>query len=281
MKERSGMPYDCIAIETDELAKSWTLAEEGAFHRLLRHGWINGSIPADPLELAGICRVPATEFLPLWSKLEKSYYPHPRVHGRLLNKKQEKERAFVSVRRRQQVAAGRRSAEVRRQRAGQRAEKQQKMNIRSTTVSTNVEHVVQASLNPPPRPNPSLPNPSPVPVPIHDPILNRSFVPIEAGNGRTDGQGQDIQKFWGPVEGYLRKQMVEETFLAFYAGSRLVNLDHRHVVVAVPQTLLDRNGDLAATEKLFTHMIEQAGTGLMRGRALKLVSLDLLEDSQT
>jgi hypothetical protein len=80
------------------------------------------------------------------------------------------------------------------------------------------------------------------------------------------------------VESYLRKQVVEETFLAFYAGCRLVDLNHKFVVVAVPQTLLARNGNLEATEKSFSHMIENAGTGLLRGRALKLVSLDLVED---
>ena len=52
MKERSGMPYDVVAFSTDEDAYLWTNQEEGAFHRLMRHAWINGGIPDDMKKIA-------------------------------------------------------------------------------------------------------------------------------------------------------------------------------------------------------------------------------------
>ena len=47
MKERSGMPYDVVAYEADDLAMQLSESEEGLFHRMLRRAWMNGSIPSD------------------------------------------------------------------------------------------------------------------------------------------------------------------------------------------------------------------------------------------
>ncbi len=94
MKTRSGMPYDVVAFSTDEAAMLWTLDEEGAFHRLMRHAWMNGSIPDDPSALASICRCPPDLFGVIWRKLETSW---PRAEdGRRRNPKQEEERGWIS-----------------------------------------------------------------------------------------------------------------------------------------------------------------------------------------
>lgn len=90
------MNYDVVAIATDELAMAWTPAEEGLWHRLIRHAWINGSIPADPAGLALICRVTKRTFLTAWPKLKKSFQNDEKDPSRLTNKKLEIERTFQS-----------------------------------------------------------------------------------------------------------------------------------------------------------------------------------------
>lgn len=97
MKQRSGMPYDVVAFSTDERATLWTLEEEGAFHRLLRHAWINGGIPGDSLtSLAQICRCDVPAFTKLWAALEPSWPLDGRT-GRRTNRKQEAERKYLKA----------------------------------------------------------------------------------------------------------------------------------------------------------------------------------------
>ncbi len=103
--------------------------------------------------------------------------------------------------------------------------------------------------------------------------------PVSRTDERTDGilkpgiSTPEMQKFWAPVEGYIRKQIVPESFDAFYAGCQLVGMNHRQVILAVPATLIQRNQTAEITAKLLTHTIEKAGTGLLRGRALLVIPL--------
>ena len=95
MKERSGMPYDVVAFDTDECAKLFTLEEEGAFHRLLRHAWTNGSIPDDLPHLSKICRCRSVDQMrKLWAALEPMWPVDPLNISRRINYKQETEREF-------------------------------------------------------------------------------------------------------------------------------------------------------------------------------------------
>ena len=95
MKERSGMPYDVVAFDTDERAKLFSLEEEGAFHRLLRHAWINGSIPDDLLRLSRICRCGSVKKMEkLWLALEPLWPIDTMCAGRRINAKQESEREY-------------------------------------------------------------------------------------------------------------------------------------------------------------------------------------------
>lgn len=71
------MPYDVAGFETDEAARNLTLDEEGAYHRLLRHAWINGSIPDDLKRLAGICRIPIQTMRRLWPALARFWVIAP------------------------------------------------------------------------------------------------------------------------------------------------------------------------------------------------------------
>lgn len=94
MKQRSGMPYDVVAFSTDENAILWTLEQEGAFHRLMRHAWVNGSIPDEMSALANICKCSLELMEQLWVSLQKSWPLNVRT-GRRTNPKQEQERKYV------------------------------------------------------------------------------------------------------------------------------------------------------------------------------------------
>src|SRR5262245_11093354 len=89
------MPYDCAAFATDELAVLMTLAQEGAFHRLLRHAWINGSIPCERNAIALLVRENFDAFALLWTfPLDKMWVTSSEFPDRLINLKQEKERQY-------------------------------------------------------------------------------------------------------------------------------------------------------------------------------------------
>jgi len=99
LKERSGMPYDVVAYEADDLAMQLTETEEGLFHRMLRRSWMNGSIPADLQALADICRTTRRKLEKAWPRLGPLWHESPDLPGRLINAKQEQERIFVEEKR--------------------------------------------------------------------------------------------------------------------------------------------------------------------------------------
>lgn len=117
-----------------------------------------------------------------------------------------------------------------------------------------------------------------LPVPIHIPNSEISSVRKQAepknGTGRTDDPQPDFQKFWGPVEKHLRKGIDDEVFQKFYAGIRVLDMNARSIVLAVPAGLIERNGnsrDLTAV--VLAHSIEHADTNFLRDRELKIFTL--------
>lgn len=132
----------------------------------------------------------------------------------------------------------------------------------------------------------ATPVPDPEPFPFPDPVpdslspedLSNTEISTvrkqQNGNGRTNGHEKDFQKFWGPVEGHLRNQVVEDVFQTYYAGCRILQMSSQHVLLAVPRALLERNGNADATAKLLTNTIQQSKTGLLRDRELKIVSIE-------
>jgi Protein of unknown function (DUF1376) len=107
------MPYDVVAFETDEAAKLWTLEEEGAFHRLIRHQWTNGSVPNDIARLAPICRCLVEQMTKLWEVLKNSFPVCQDDPGRCKNPKTEKERLWVEARAHRRSRAGQAGNEAR------------------------------------------------------------------------------------------------------------------------------------------------------------------------
>lgn len=100
--------------DTDEKVILMDLAQEGAFGRLLRHQWREGSIPADVASLAVICRVPLAKMQRVWAgRLASCFEPLEGAEGRLVNRKAEKVRQSQNAFHEERAESGRRGAEAR------------------------------------------------------------------------------------------------------------------------------------------------------------------------
>jgi uncharacterized protein YdaU (DUF1376 family) len=258
MKNRSGMPYDVVAFSTDERAMLFTLEEEGAFHRLLRHAWVNGSIPDDLSQLAKICRCLPSTMRKLWKTLEPMWPKDPMDATRRLNAKQETEREYRDVK------SGKASESAAKRWQKERRAKSLRA---SSAVASNLQCVGNAS-----HPIPSVPIPPPSPV--DDSNTEKSFVPVEK---RTVAKlPKNFQKFWGPVERHIRKNIEPESFQRYYSGIEVVGMTAQEIILAVPGAFIhDRCGDdrsIAAT--VLSVSIEKANSNFMRGRVLNIMSLE-------
>lgn len=96
--------------ESDELVKMMSLEQEGAFLRLLCHAWLHGSIPADKPALARICRVPTGKMARLWPGVEPCFVESE--PGRLINRRQERQREAQERHREGRVKAGQKGADA-------------------------------------------------------------------------------------------------------------------------------------------------------------------------
>jgi hypothetical protein len=113
LKKPPAFPVYTKDFDTDERVQLMDLAEEGAYGRLLRHQWREGSIPQDHKALAKILRVPRAKVSKLWPALAPCFQPHPSSPGRLINGKTERVRAQQEQFLRGRSEAGRRGAAVR------------------------------------------------------------------------------------------------------------------------------------------------------------------------
>lgn len=93
-------------FETDEKVKLMTIDEIGLYALCLNHQWVNGSIPADPIELTRALKVPKRHFQKAWPRVVVCFEEE---NGRLRNPRMERDRAEVEIK----SAAARASAEVR------------------------------------------------------------------------------------------------------------------------------------------------------------------------
>lgn len=110
--------------------------------------------------------------------------------------------------------------------------------------------------------------------------LNRSSPLTQEPAERTDGLSKtDFQKFWGPVEKYLRSECVEEYFQMWFRGIQVLDMTSRLVVLAVPETFLTEFEGAEIAAVALKNKIEKSGTGFLRDRGLKLVSLESIAES--
>jgi uncharacterized protein YdaU (DUF1376 family) len=101
-------------FEADEPVKMMTLAQEGAYRRLLDHQWLNGSIPGDVKELASICKnVSAAEMKKIWPVVSRCFVHMDGLPVRLQNRKMERVRQERKEHRDKQIASGKKGAEAR------------------------------------------------------------------------------------------------------------------------------------------------------------------------
>lgn len=98
----------------DEPVQLMTLAEEGAYRRLLDHQWLHGSIPGDVEALACICKnTPVKEMRKIWARVEPCFVrmegQPPRYINRKLERVRQERKAFID----KQSESGKRGAEAR------------------------------------------------------------------------------------------------------------------------------------------------------------------------
>ena len=189
MKERSGMPYDVVAYEADDLAMQLSESEEGLFHRMLRRAWMNGSIPSDLKDLTNICRTNYNRMKKAWIRVSPLWIPHPSLPGRLINSKQESERDYREQIRSLNRLAGVESAKVQKTKRLYSTGVEVALNSRSTSL-----------------PSPSLPDP----VCIHSSNTEQSPTSVHASRNtpRALARGEksreekstlydsDFENFW-------------------------------------------------------------------------------------
>lgn len=92
----------------DEAVRLMTLEQEGAYWRLLMHAHREGSIPNNINALCAIvAKVPARRFPAVWAAIACKWQPHPSLPDRLVNPRQERERAKRAETKRRQSEGGR------------------------------------------------------------------------------------------------------------------------------------------------------------------------------
>jgi uncharacterized protein YdaU (DUF1376 family) len=109
-----------------------SLAEEGAYRRLLDYCWLQGSLPNDMAKLAKLCRTTPKHMAEMWPAIEPCLYLAEL--GVWKHKRLEKERAKQDAYRARSAEGGRKSGEVRR---AQAAAKQQHTKGTSVLVEPN------------------------------------------------------------------------------------------------------------------------------------------------
>lgn len=139
----------CTAWLQSERVRSMTLEQRGAYVDLLSFGWLHGSIPSCPKRLAAMLGLSSSQFVLVWSAVGECWSEMPGNPGRLINERQEHERAERKTRaeemRQRGQAGGKQSVKQRakqnpsRTQAGGQADGQAKAKpSTSTTISTEL-----------------------------------------------------------------------------------------------------------------------------------------------
>ncbi len=90
-----GLPYFKwypADAETDESYSVMTDLELGFYHRCLNKAWINGSLPAEPVELARVMKVSQVYLSRVWPVVGRRFDVSDTDPTRLINSRQESER---------------------------------------------------------------------------------------------------------------------------------------------------------------------------------------------
>lgn len=105
--------FPCYAGDwlASERISAMSIEEEGAYHRLLCHAWLDKScsIPADEISLRALSRLKVGSLTQLLACFE----PHPRIEGRLHNKRLTTEWKRTKEIQQERVKSGKLGADVR------------------------------------------------------------------------------------------------------------------------------------------------------------------------
>lgn len=106
-------------FDTDERVMLMNLEQEGAFFRLLRVHWREGSIPAEPESLALLCRTTGERFeRHIWPRVAPCFSSVDELPGRLVNPRMHRDRQRLEAFKEERSASGRKGNA---QRWGQRS----------------------------------------------------------------------------------------------------------------------------------------------------------------
>ncbi len=89
--------YPGDAEGDDFYSLTLTNEELGIYHRLLNRAWLNDGITSDMDVLAVFCRLSRERFDEVWKKISKRWVLSPRDENKLVNPRQEEERAAAKL----------------------------------------------------------------------------------------------------------------------------------------------------------------------------------------
>jgi uncharacterized protein YdaU (DUF1376 family) len=256
--------------------------EKGIYRELIDQCWVAGGISSNPEDLARFVGEPVDYFRGVWAKIHKKF----RVRGDgLISKRLEQDRRRLKEVRKKRKDAAQKGADQRWKDKRTTMPKPKEIHAKGNAVdgasagaSANGFANTKASPDTDTDTDADAENTgdlSNTPVRIPDiPSVRKEA----RHSGRTNGKTKkEFQKFWGPVEGYIRGQVVRESFQLYYAGCRILEMTAGYVVLAVPRALIERNHGVGTTAKLLAHTIEKSGTELLRDRALRVLPLEDLD----
>lgn len=259
--------------------------EEWAYMRCLIVCGDSGSIPSDLKGISKVFRNLCTlrEARALWGRIAHRFEPHPTEPGRLINRRMEDAKESVDKFRQKQADNSKKRWLPKGEKEppktppeSSQAASQSHPKPHPKPISKVSQAVSQTVSQPPSQSDPS--------ISISNSLLSREdksniqdFVrPIGPETGeRTNHKNPELlRKLWAPVEGYIRKTVTEDAFGEFYEGCQLVELSYREVTLGVPSRLLTAKGSVAFATAILAQIIEDSGSDLLRGRALKVIPLE-------
>lgn len=97
MADADVMPFDCAAWLRSLRVRAMTPEAKGCYIDLLVYGWKHSGIPARPVELRALTGLSSGRFRRVWEQVGPMWQNKPGDPGRLINERQERERAEVAA----------------------------------------------------------------------------------------------------------------------------------------------------------------------------------------
>lgn len=154
-----------------EEVTSMTLEQQGAYMRLLCFAWLHGSIPATHATLQGLLGLSKDEegFARLWAVVSRCWVEMPGTPGRLINQRQEHERAERKRRSAEMAERGQAGGMARAKHEAGKGQAEAKQESSRPPSRGQAEAKPSTSTSTVPNPSSFLPSRATVPKPPPDP----------------------------------------------------------------------------------------------------------------